>query len=333
MRSLARPAGDAAAVDGARTWFLRWGSDAVASRGPVLWSRLHPGRTRVTVVFIEFSRLAAPVSSVTGMARVAPPAGGAWRRRSSRCRCWWPSSSSAPASARRTSRPSAAASSRRRRRVLAVAHTMAAPPQRGRRGRPARTPRRRSSRRRAGAARDRHRLRRRHEPRRGIRYTHPDPSQIGKQFIGHIAAGASRAATSTRATRARWARRCGPSCRSSEAGRVVALVSVGIRERRSARRCGAQLPGRSAWPVRWPPRCRASAPGWSPAASAGRPTGSAPRSCRTMYDYYDAVLHAVREGLLLVDGDGPASGWSTTRPRGCSACPPTSSAGRWPSSG
>ena len=36
-----------------------------------------------------------------------------------------------------------------------------------------------------------------------------------------------------------------------------------------------------------------------------------------MYEYYDAVLHAVREGLLLVDDRAAGCSWSTTRPRGC----------------
>ena len=37
---------------------------------------------------------------------------------------------------------------------------------------------------------------------------------------------------------------------------------------------------------------------------AARPTASGERELTRMYEYYDAVLHAVREGLLLVDPDG-----------------------------
>ena len=51
------------------------------------------------------------------------------------------------------------------------------------------------------------------------------------------------------------------------------------------------------------------------------------REITRMYEYYSAVLHAVREGLLLVDAEGGCS-WSTTRPGGCWSSPTTSSAGR-----
>ena len=50
-----------------------------------------------------------------------------------------------------------------------------------------------------------------------------------------------------------------------------------------------------------------------------------------MYEYYDAVLHAVTEGLLSPTSRA-ASGSPTTRPSACSACPRTPRADRSPSS-
>ena len=63
----------------------------------------------------------------------------------------------------------------------------------------------------------------------GIRYTHPDRRQIGKQFIGHIATAAQGGVVVEDYTGT-----LGPSRRVvvpvRDGGRVVALVSVGIRK-------------------------------------------------------------------------------------------------------
>ena len=48
--------------------------------------------------------------------------------------------------------------------------------------------------------------------------------------------------------------------------------------------------------------------------------GMGEREITRMYEYYTAVLHAVREGLLLLDAEGGCSS-STTRRAGCSALP------------
>ena len=71
-----------------------------------------------------------------------------------------------------------------------------------------------------------------------------------------------------------------------------------------------------------------SAPGWSAAGSGGRRTGMGEREITRMYEYYRAVLHAVREGLLLHRRPTAGCSWSTTRRAGCSTCPTTWSGGR-----
>jgi two-component system CitB family sensor kinase len=75
-----------------------------------------------------------------------------------------------------------------------------------------------------------------------IRFTHPDPSQIGKKFIGHTAdalAGGTVVEDYTGTL--------GPSLRVVkpilDGGRVVALVSVGIRKSAVGEQVRAQLPG------------------------------------------------------------------------------------------
>src|SRR6476661_4067902 len=95
-----------------------------------------------------------------------------------------------------------------------------------------------------------------------IRYTHPDPNQIGKTFIGH-----TQEALAGGVVVEDYTGTLGPSERVvvpvTDQGRVVALVSVGIRK-----------------------------------SAVGE------QQLREMYEYYDAVLHAVTEGLVITDLDG-----------------------------
>ncbi|WP_222194773.1 sensor histidine kinase [Modestobacter italicus] len=135
------------------------------------------------------------------------------------------------------------------------------------------------------------------------RYTHPDVSQIGRPFLGTIApALAGRTFTET------YTGTLGPSVRATgpvldERGEVVALVSAGITVSAIGDDLQGALPG-----IAWTALATLAVGGlgsWAISRRVRRQThglGAAPLA--RMLEYYDAVLHAVREGLLLVDGDG-----------------------------
>lgn len=136
----------------------------------------------------------------------------------------------------------------------------------------------------------------------GTRYSHPDPSQIGRQFIGHIAPAAAGGEVQETYTGT-----LGPSRRSvvpiEASGRVVGLVSVGIRETAVSQRVRGQLPI-----LLLAALAAAALSGIGTALVARRirrqTRGLGAAQLQEMYEYYDAVLHAVTEGLLLTDLDG-----------------------------
>ncbi|WP_404383696.1 sensor histidine kinase [Knoellia locipacati] len=147
----------------------------------------------------------------------------------------------------------------------------------------------------------------------GVRYSHPDPARVGQMFLGHI-----RDAVRGGEVVEDYTGTLGPSRRvvvpvraaageaaagDAGAGEVVGLVSVGIRRTALSREVRDQLPG-------------LLVAGAGAALLSGLGTGLVSRrtrrqtlglgeaQLREMYEYYDAVLHAVTEGLLLVDQDG-----------------------------
>jgi two-component system, CitB family, sensor kinase len=136
----------------------------------------------------------------------------------------------------------------------------------------------------------------------GIRYSHPDPTQIGRHFIGTIApAAAGGTVTET------YTGTLGPSVRTVvpvwSHGRVIGLVAVGITERHVGRTLAARIP----WMVVAAATALLLGAGstWLVTRRVRRQThGLAPGELRAMYEYHDAVLHSVREGLLVVDTDG-----------------------------
>ena len=136
----------------------------------------------------------------------------------------------------------------------------------------------------------------------GIRYTHPDPQQIGRRFLGHIAEAASGGTVVEDYTGT-----LGPSRRVvvpvRDGDRVVALVAVGIRKAEVAERLGDQVPG-----LLLAGMAAALLSGLGTALVARRirrqTHGLGEEQLREMYEYYDAVLHAVTEGLLLTDLEG-----------------------------
>ncbi|GAA4254430.1 sensor histidine kinase [Dactylosporangium darangshiense] len=136
----------------------------------------------------------------------------------------------------------------------------------------------------------------------GIRYTHPDRRQIGGHFLGTIdQAQRGRALTET------FTGTLGPSMRAVvpvlDGGRVVGLVSVGIKLQSVARTLRGQLPtllvtGALALLV-------AAAGSWLVSRWLRRETHDlGPAELARLFEFYDAVLHAVREGLLLLDREG-----------------------------
>ncbi|MDL4775642.1 sensor histidine kinase [Actinomadura xylanilytica] len=137
----------------------------------------------------------------------------------------------------------------------------------------------------------------------GIRYTHPAPARIGERFIGNTApALAGRPFTET------YTGTLGPSVRTvapvlDDRRRVVALVAVGI----TVRAISAELRERllSLLVVAAAALAAGMAGSYLVSARLRRQTrGVAPGELREMFEYYEAILHAVREGLLLLDHAG-----------------------------
>ncbi|MDQ1662675.1 MAG: hypothetical protein QOJ68_2655 [Blastococcus sp.] len=134
------------------------------------------------------------------------------------------------------------------------------------------------------------------------RYTHPDPTQIGRPYIGTIApALAGRTFTET------YAGTLGASLRTTgpvldRTGKVVALVSVGITLNSIGQDLTAALPGIVGTALAT--LAVGAAGSWVLSRRLRRQTrGLSPGALTRMVEYHEAVLHAVREGLLLVDVD------------------------------
>ncbi|MFI0817203.1 SpoIIE family protein phosphatase [Streptomyces sp. NPDC021098] len=137
----------------------------------------------------------------------------------------------------------------------------------------------------------------------GIRYTHPNPNRIGKHFMGSIE-GAVKGRTVTET----FTGTLGLSVRSvvpvfDSRGKVVGLVSAGITIKKVSGAANHQLPllfGAAAAALILATVGTALVTG-----RLRRQThGLDPAEMTRMYEHHDAVLHAVREGVLIVSGDG-----------------------------
>jgi len=136
----------------------------------------------------------------------------------------------------------------------------------------------------------------------GIRYTHPDPTQIGQEYRGsRDAALAGGVGVET------YTGTLGPSVRAivpvTDDGRIVALVAVGVTvdhlDEATNRRLwvlgaialGALLIGfvGTLLIARWVRR---------------QTLGMGPQELARLFTYYDAVLASVHEGMVLLDGEG-----------------------------
>lgn len=137
----------------------------------------------------------------------------------------------------------------------------------------------------------------------GTRWTHPDPDQIGRTYLGTTAPALAGEVLSETYTGT-----LGPSVRTvapvlAGDGEVVALVAVGITVDQVSERMRTQLPtlALAAAAV----LVVAAVGSWLLARRVRRQTfGLGPAELAQMYGYYDAVLHSVREGLLLLDSQG-----------------------------
>ena len=137
-----------------------------------------------------------------------------------------------------------------------------------------------------------------------IRWTHPDTDRIGGTFVGEV----GRAPEGQVFTQ-EYVGTLGPSVRAvvpvtsgGNAERVVALVAVGITVERLDRQLLDDLPGIGL--AAGATMLAGLAGAWLIARRLRRQThGLGEREITRMYEYYRAVLGAVREGLVLVDSD------------------------------
>ncbi|MCU1686331.1 MAG: Conserved putative rane protein [Amycolatopsis sp.] len=137
----------------------------------------------------------------------------------------------------------------------------------------------------------------------GIRFTHPNPALIGQHFLGNTAeALRGKVFTET------YTGSLGPSVRAvvpvfGPGSKVVALVAAGI----TVDVLSSELRDRLWTLATVAVAVLAIGVGGSLLVSARlkRQThGVAPAELSTLFSYHEAVLHAVREGLVLVGKDG-----------------------------
>ncbi|MFJ9419911.1 SpoIIE family protein phosphatase [Streptomyces sp. NPDC101227] len=138
---------------------------------------------------------------------------------------------------------------------------------------------------------------------KGIRYTHPLPDRIGKKFVGNLAPALAGGITTEKIVGT-----IGPLIQAvvpvtDRSGKVVGLVSAGITISKVSGVVDDQFP-----------LLFGSAAGVLLLTTGGtalvsrrvrRQThGLGPAEMTRMYEHHDAVLHAVREGVIIVSGSG-----------------------------
>ncbi|GGS64683.1 SpoIIE family protein phosphatase [Streptomyces griseoviridis] len=137
----------------------------------------------------------------------------------------------------------------------------------------------------------------------GVRYTHPEPDRIGRTFVGTIGP-----ALAGRTVTEEIDGTLGPLVQAvvpvkAADGTVVGLVSAGLTLDRVGGAVDRQLPlllGTAATAL-----VLATAGTALVSRRLLRQThGLGPGEMTRMYEHHDAVLHSVREGVLIVGGDG-----------------------------
>ncbi|MFS4093781.1 ATP-binding protein [Streptomyces sp. AF1A] len=134
----------------------------------------------------------------------------------------------------------------------------------------------------------------------GIRWTHPDPKRIGGRFLGTIAP-AQQGHTFTET----YTGTLGASVRAvtpvTDGGRIVGLVSAGITVERISARVQGQVTALLG--VAGGVLLLGAVGTYVVNARLRRHThGMNAAELSRMHDYHQAALHAVREGLLMLDG-------------------------------
>ncbi|WP_166827562.1 ATP-binding protein [Brevibacterium limosum] len=137
----------------------------------------------------------------------------------------------------------------------------------------------------------------------GTRYTHPDPAQLGRKYLGSTAqARAGQTQTEE------YVGTLGPSVRSivpitDSDGEVTAMVAVGVTLETLSVAQAASLPqiiivGLAAIAL-------GGLGSWLLARYLRRVTlGYGPEELRRLFAFYDSALHSLREGLILADDSG-----------------------------
>jgi two-component system CitB family sensor kinase len=134
----------------------------------------------------------------------------------------------------------------------------------------------------------------------GIRYTHPNPDEIGKHYLGDTAQALAGHPFSEVYTGT-----LGPSVRSvapiyGTGHRIVGLVSVGITLERVSTIAGRQLPLILAIALGIVGLIGLGS--WALSRRLSKQTlGLGPQEITRLYEHHDAVLHAMHEGLLVLD--------------------------------
>jgi two-component system, CitB family, sensor kinase len=134
----------------------------------------------------------------------------------------------------------------------------------------------------------------------GIRWTHPVPERIGQRFVGHIEK-AQRGGTIAET----YTGTLGPSVRAvtpiKEDGRVIGLVSAGIKVQAISDRVQGQVT--ALFGVAAGALALGGVGTYIVNARLRRHTHNMNAAeLSNMHDYHQAALHAVREGLLMLDG-------------------------------
>nr|WP_078648683.1 SpoIIE family protein phosphatase [Streptomyces ochraceiscleroticus] len=138
----------------------------------------------------------------------------------------------------------------------------------------------------------------------GIRWTHPDPDRIGKHIVGSYAEalhGRVYQTTSYTPGVGRAVDTMVPVVDTD--GKVVGLVSVGITVESVNAKVMDQLPllfGSAAGAL----VLLTAGSAWVSQRLRRQTHGLDPAEMTRMYEHHDAVLHSVREGVLVISGEG-----------------------------
>ncbi|MFF9127100.1 SpoIIE family protein phosphatase [Streptomyces sp. NPDC014889] len=137
---------------------------------------------------------------------------------------------------------------------------------------------------------------------KGIRYTHPLPDRIGRRFVGTIEPSLA-GKVYTESVHGPLGEEVQATVPVRDGARVVALVSAGLQVKHVTSQVYRQIPiilGAGAAAL-----CLATGVTALVGRRLRRQTHSlAPDEMTRMYDHHDAVLHSVREGVLIVGDDG-----------------------------